>query len=225
MKTNNPPRTAIRGRAGVAKQGGDSEQSLISKSPARKPSPPRKPSRKPAPSSGLDERPAYEPTAPKVTRGRAWEDYSRREIDLDAEQLAKTLNHELAKTFNDAFKEVSDLDWMGDPKQDAWYWCCHGELFELLDTVLLMMVEMDVTGDEATAIASATRKHFHRAVARWRVHHLELRDARLALWEEAEAQGGWLIPNTSWAIFPGDDEPARKAKPTRKANPAQHVLR
>lgn len=28
-------------------------------------------------------RPPYEPTAPKVTRGAAWEDYSRRDLDLD----------------------------------------------------------------------------------------------------------------------------------------------
>jgi hypothetical protein len=219
MRKNNPPGGQPGGLDRLKRLG--TKHPEPSKFPAQKPiqkpqKPAQNPAKKPVPPS--ISRPPYEPTAPRITRGREWEDYDRRERDSDAELLASELNHELAKAFNDAWKEVESLEWLGSIRMFSdWYWCCHAELFELLDTVFLLMNEMGVTSDEAQAVAGATRKHFGRAMERWRTHHLELLDEEISLREKAEAEGGWLIPGTSWALFGGDSEPARKVKPARKA--------
>jgi hypothetical protein len=83
-----------------------------------------------------------------------------------------------------------------------WYWSCHDELLGTLDEIYLLMIEEGVTLAEAEAIASATRKHVHRMIDRWRAHHRELLAEILELHEAAERRGGWLIPNTTLGGVP-----------------------
>ncbi len=99
-----------------------------------------------------------------ICRSRAWEDYDRKAIESDRETLAFDLNHDLAKAFSEAIKYVDQ----GDRDQVDRYLRCHDDLFALLDTIYLLMREMDVSVTEARAIASAVRKHYRRCVDRWR---------------------------------------------------------
>ena len=116
---------------------------------------------------------------PPITRARCWEDYDRKAVSCDRDELASELNHELAGEENRAIKWIDQ----SDPDQLDWYLDCHGELFNVLDVVFLLMKEMDVTDTEARAIASATRKHVRRAMGRWRLHQLELMEAALSFYD------------------------------------------
>lgn len=112
---------------------------------------------------------AFSRDQPPITRARAWEGWSRVNDDEASE-----LNHELARLFNEAVRQIDQ----GDRDQVNWYWRCQGELFSLLDTIYLLQVEPSTTPEEAKYISSAVRKHFTRAMSRWIIHQRELR----ALW-------------------------------------------
>jgi hypothetical protein len=127
--------------------------------------------------------PSPEPQGqPPITRARCWEDYDTKAVSCDRDALASDLNHDLAKDINQAIKLIDQ----SDPDQLDWYLDCHAEIFNVLDVIYLLTKEMDVTDREAKAIASATRKHVRRAMARWRTHQIELMEAALAFYDAAE---------------------------------------
>ena len=112
---------------------------------------------------------AFSRDQPPITRARAWENWNRNEIECSLE--ASELNHELAKVFNDLIKTIHQ----SNRDELNWYLRCYDELFGLLDTIFLLMIEPGTTLQEAKHIATATRRHFNRAVDRWHIHQRELR--------------------------------------------------
>ena len=150
--------------------------------------------------------------APPITRGRCWEDYDRKAISCARDELAGDLNHELAREVNQAIKWVDQ----SDPDQLDWYLDCHAEIFSLLDTVYLLMREMDITDREARCIASATRKHVARAMARWRTHQIEIMEAALAFYDATDIE----VDNVNSEPAPPSEPPPPEPEPPPKRKPA-----
>lgn len=133
----------------------------------------------------------------------------------DNTDLASEVNHELARLINDACREL-DPD---DRDQLQLYWKVHDELFAILDTVYLLMVDEGVTMAQGKVIAAALRIHIRACMARWRDRLDDFRAKQAHLREtlaEIDADVRALMGDEE---YPDDDEPDNTASTSLAPEP------